>query len=97
MLAATFSLSKHTCLEKKGLRLFAAQPPKSRRGIKRGRGRAGSCSLLEPACSRHWQPAPAVSRPLPGPFLSSWVQIHDLKKSSCYDFYYPEQQQQSKN
>lgn len=45
MLAATFSLSKHTCLEKKGLRLFTAQPPKSRCGIKRGRGRAGSCSL----------------------------------------------------
>lgn len=45
MLAASFSLSKHTCLEKKGLRLLEAQPPKSRCGIKRGRGRAGSCSL----------------------------------------------------
>lgn len=43
MLAATFSLSKHTCLEKKGLRLLAAERgPNLRRHQPGAAGRAGS-------------------------------------------------------
>lgn len=48
MLAATFSLSKHTCLEKKGLRLLAAERgPNLRRhqpGAAGGLGAAAVCS-----------------------------------------------------
>lgn len=47
MLAATFSLSKHTCLEKKGLRLLAARGPNLRRhqpGAAGGLGAAAVCS-----------------------------------------------------
>lgn len=86
MLAASFSLSKHTCLEKKGLRLCKAQPPKSHRAIRRGRAGAAAAPPQEPGCSRHWQPAPAVSGPLLGPFPLGWVKIHQ-SKFSCYGFY----------
>lgn len=68
MLAASFSLSKHTCLEKKGLRLCEAQPPKSHRAISPGRAGPGAAPWQEPACSWHCQPAPAVSGPFLGPF-----------------------------
>lgn len=66
MLATTFSLSKHTCLEKKrAAALHSKAQLKSRRSIKReAEARSGSCTLPAAEPGARLVLAQAVPKPL---------------------------------